>query len=205
VRYSEAAWLGFATADHLPDDARFRLHAPVVPALPVLADNTLRDLVAGLTPDELKSCLMTRLLPLPDATFAACGRPGLLSAERSGVAVTASVQPERLIEAIRLIRGEELRLEATHQLHRKAPRCSAKRHLSLGQAVTAMVMLAALSCGLFWGYGPVLLDFAMLGGALLFLAVVAIRVLVLLPGSRPPAPLAIAPRAAPLDEAPNMQ
>lgn len=182
MRYSEAAWIEFATAGHLPDDARFKVQAPVVPRPPILAEKALRHIVASLTIDELKKCLKTRLLPLSDTTFAACGKQAMLAAERAGIVSAAIVHPADFLEAVRLVWGEELKDEATHQLFREAAQCSAKRRLSLAQTAMVLFSAAILASGLLAGFGLLLLQIALLFGALLFLAAVAVRVLVLLPG-----------------------
>ncbi len=182
VSISEATDYGFAAAGmSAPLDARFLPTWPVPAVLPVLTGEDLRSALRRLNFRELQKCLHSRLLPLPDtAGHAMCGERGRFSASIAEVQVVARIGRHEFAEAVRHVWGEALRDRATFTLDQRKPVFSARKRFSLGQLASLCLVIAAVTAGI-WFLPSALLQAATLSSALIFLAVVAVRVLVLLP------------------------
>jgi cellulose synthase/poly-beta-1,6-N-acetylglucosamine synthase-like glycosyltransferase len=191
--------LAFSAADRLPEDARFSPKAPEFPALPRLHPEVLAAIVQALPFDDVLACLKTRALPLPDGSFAVCGKTGWQWAGRARAEVSAVARPHDFLAAVQQIWGARLCQRATWQLDRLSPQFSARRRFSDGQAAALFVVAAISSLGLATGYAQMIGAAALLTAALLFLAAVALRIMVLLPEASSAVP---PPAALPDEELP---
>lgn len=178
------AWLDVGTANHLPDDARFRRHIPVFENFPVLGTGQLHEILAQLPLQDMLKILRSRLLPLPDGYLAACSPFALLQAVQAGKPVAAIVQPQAFLAVVNHIWGIELRDRALRSLNENHPDCSAHRRFSAGQMVAGLFIAVAGLAVVLWRGAGLLAGLAMLAAALLFLAVVLLRMFVLLSSSR---------------------
>jgi cellulose synthase/poly-beta-1,6-N-acetylglucosamine synthase-like glycosyltransferase len=163
--------------------------------LPRLERPALCDLLRRLPPDELDDALRTKLfraVNLPGMVLhVACGPAALDEARRKGLALAGYGSAEDLLAAARAVHGAYLLQRATFGLVRRWPDLSASRRMSAAQAVVGCVVLAALMlAGLQLSPGTFIVLLSLISG-LFFLAVVALRVLCIMPPvarRRPAAP-----------------
>jgi cellulose synthase/poly-beta-1,6-N-acetylglucosamine synthase-like glycosyltransferase len=168
-------------------------------AIPYVSPDDTLEAIARLTPAEAKLALAERVVPIgwtPGTTvFAADDLKALLRAREWGLDVRALISPGALLPALHRGLGRLLVRSSISGLARRFPEFSAQQPLTARQAGWAFVsmMLAAdvylLAPGLAW----FLAGFAC---SLLFLAVIALRLLSFRPSSAgsPPQP-------APVDDA----
>lgn len=172
---------GFGEAPATP----FIIAPPDAEVLPRLRRETLCDMLRRLPKDECQEALRTKIIRavnLPGVQLhAVCGKPALAAARARGLGVIGYAEAEDLLAAARGVLSRELLREATFGLQRRWPKFSASRRLTpaqglvLGAAGAAAVLAAALlplSLTLIW--------VSALSGSF-FLAVVALRILCLLP------------------------
>ena len=158
--------------------------------LPRLHGTALSDLLRRLPRDELATALrhkLVRAVSLPGVVFhVACGPSAVSHARTLGLGVVGYGEAADFSAAVRAVHGNALLREATWGLARRRPLLSASRRMTAAQGV-ALVLFAvgtALAGWLLPGRLFVALVSALSGG--FFLAVVALRVLCLLPPVRRP-------------------
>jgi cellulose synthase/poly-beta-1,6-N-acetylglucosamine synthase-like glycosyltransferase len=146
---------------------------------------TLCDALRRLPVDELAVVLQSKLVPLVNLPglqlFAACGLPALAIAEARGMKVVAYAEAGDLIAAARAVHGRRLLYEATSGLARRSPAASARRRLTGAQIAAGTVALTICMIGGILLPLEVSWVAASVSGGLFFLAVLALRILCLLP------------------------
>jgi hypothetical protein len=142
-----------------------------------------------LTQAELEVALRERVFPVawsPHAVLLAAGGRG--AAERAwqrGQMIAAHVPPEDCLRALQRLCRPTLLREAIGGLRRRAPSFSAHRRLTGAQEAIAGMLVIAVAYGAWrWPTGSALAASCFF--ALFFLAVIALRVLSLLPQPAPP-------------------
>lgn len=176
---------------HRPDDGFQYLNwgsniAPesgdVLPRLPPWA---IADALRRLPEEELKLALRLKILPtvtLPGIKlFAAFGSAAVRIAERDKLPLMAVGAPADFIAASRSALGAELLNEAANGLARRNPSRSASRRISGAQAVIFWTMMVATMSSAFLVPGAAFLSVAGVIGGLSFLAMIALRLLCLMP------------------------
>lgn len=153
--------------------------------LPRLDRPALSDLLRRLPPDELDGALRTKLfraVNLPDMVLhVACGPVALEEARQKGLALAGYGSVDDLLDAARAVHGAYLLQRATFGLARRWPDLSASRRMSAAQAVAGTVLLTALGlAGLHLPPAAFIVLLSVISG-LFFLAVVALRVLCIMP------------------------
>jgi glycosyltransferase XagB len=156
--------------------------ADVLPRLPPWA---IADGLRRLPEEELQLTLRTKVLPvvtLPGLRlFATFGPAARAIAARDGLRVVAEAPAADFIAASREALGAALLKEATHGLAQRHPSRSASRRLSQGQIAGLWAALPAIAAAvLLLPAKPLLLALSLLGG-LFFLAIIALRILCLMP------------------------
>lgn len=168
--------------------------SPVIPmiiaglspqVLPRLDRSALCDQLRRLPPDELDEALRTKLfraVSLPGLVlFAACGPAALAEAQKRALPVAGYAEVEDLLAAVRIVHGGYLRQEATSGLARRWPEFSARQRMNGAQALCCLILLlAAVAAGLLLPLSHFITLLSAASG-LFFLAVVALRVLCLMP------------------------
>jgi cellulose synthase/poly-beta-1,6-N-acetylglucosamine synthase-like glycosyltransferase len=160
--------------------------------LPRLSHEALCDLLRRLPDEELAVALRSRILravSLPGVVFhAACGSAGLRLARARGLGVVAYAEAAELVAAARAVRGAELLREATSGLARRWPMFSANRRTTAPQLL--VMALAVIFTGVAARLLPGSLFLALVAAVsgTFFLAVVALRVLCIMPPMRRPRP-----------------
>lgn len=147
--------------------------------------DVMTDALRRLPRDELDEALRHKLFPLAVMPglrmYAACGTQAVARAARLGRKLVAAATREEFHAAIRETHGGYLIREATLWLAARFPDKSARHRLTDAQAL-AGIGLAAFVVGLVLALPKLLLwSAASLVGGLFFLAVIALRVLCLLP------------------------
>jgi cellulose synthase/poly-beta-1,6-N-acetylglucosamine synthase-like glycosyltransferase len=160
--------------------------------LPRLSEPALCDLLRRLPGDELRDALRTRILravSLPGVVFhAACGRSAVRLAREQGLGLLGYAETADFLQAAHSVHRSTLLREATSGLARRWPMLSASRRMTQRQWASLLVG-AALSGAAAWLL-PLSLFLALasaLSGAF-FLAVVALRLLCLMPRLQRAAP-----------------
>ncbi len=172
--------------------------AEVLPRLPGWA---IAEALRHLPEDELEQALRSRILPtanLPGLRLHACfSRAAYALARRYGLNLVAGGHPADFLAAARLALGPSLLREATFGLARRNDGYSARRRLTLPQIVCGLCGLAALVLAALVLPPDFLWIAASLLSGLFFLAVIALRLLCLLPPL--PLPQVAAPDLADAD------
>lgn len=153
--------------------------------LPRLEHPALCDLLRRLPPDELDSALRTKLfraVSLPEMVLhVACGPRALAEARQKGLALAGYATADDLLAAARAVHGRYLLQQASFGLARQRPDVSARRRLSAGQALCGALCLMVLAgAGLALPPRAFIVLLSSLSG-LFFLAVVALRLLCIMP------------------------
>ncbi|MGH6855468.1 MAG: glycosyltransferase, partial [Aestuariivirga sp.] len=153
-----------------------------MPRLPVEA---LADALRRLPREEFEFALRHKILPivsLPGLVLhAVCGPAAKMLAEAEGRKIVAEADAASFLEAVRATHGPMLLREATHGLALNHPDKSASRRLTYPQiAVGAMLGLVAIGACFLLPGRFIWVSASLLGG-LFFLAVIALRILCLLP------------------------
>lgn len=144
-----------------------------------------------LTPAELEVALRERIFPVawsPHAVLlAAAGQDAADRAWQRGQMIAAQVPPGDCLRALQRLCRPALLREAIGGLRRRAPAFSAHRRLTGAQTTIAGLLAAAIAYGA-WRWPAVSALAASVCFALFFFAVIALRVLSLLPRREPPRP-----------------
>ena len=152
----------------------------VLPRLPVEA---LADALRRLPRDEFEEALRHKIFPvvsLPGLTlYAVCGEAALDRASREGLKVVA--EADVADQAVRQTHGPFLLRDATHGFALNHPEKSASRRLTPSQLLGAAMLAAMAGAACVLLPGRVVWVSASLLGGLFFLAVIALRILCLLP------------------------
>ena len=162
-----------------------KIAAPDPVVLPAMPPEVLADALRRLPREEFDIALRDKVFPLVNLPgmrlYAACGRPAAHRATACGKKLVALVTMAAFHDAIHKTHAQHLLREATYWLARARPVCSASRRFIVPQAVAAAILglvtvtlAVVLPGGLAW-------LLASLVAALFFLAVIALRVLCLLP------------------------
>ncbi len=172
---------GFGEAPALP-----LIIAGVSPhVLPRLDHAALCNLLRRLPPDELDEALRVKLFraaSLPNLVlFVACGEVALLAAQRKGLPLAGYAEVADLLSAARAVHGAYLLQEATLGLARRLPGFSARRRMSLPQAFGFLLTAAGLAAAGFLMPPQSFITLLSAVSGVFFLAVVALRVLCLMP------------------------
>ena len=164
--------------------------------LPRVSRVALCDALRRLPPDELALALRRKIVPvvsLPGVFFyIACGKPALTEARRRGLGLVAYATAGDLLAAARGVHRTYLLNEAMLGLLRLWPEFSASRRLTPGQVVAGVMLLVGLAVALQWLHPAHVLAGLSVAGGLFFLAVIALRLLCLMPPGRRPPPAAAA-------------
>lgn len=156
--------------------------------LPRIGIPELADALRRLPPDELALSLRSKLVPLvclPGLRlFVACGEPALAMARHDGLRVVGYAEAADFVTAACRVHGPGLLREATLGLALRQPALSARWQISALQ-VLMFFLLACGAVGLAL-FLPLHLGWAIVSTAsgVFFLAVIALRVLCLLPRRR---------------------
>jgi len=153
--------------------------------LPRVSQSELADALRHLPREEVDRALEDKLVPIitmPGVKlYAACGAQAMQLVEERGVRIAASASLSDFHEAVRFIHGKALEKGASLGLARMRPEFSASRRFTSAQIAVGLV----LALGAVLGAVALPLDVAWAGAsliaALFFLAVVALRILCLLP------------------------
>lgn len=172
---------------------RVSISAPAREVLPRLDQPLLCDLLRRLPPEEFDLAMQTKVLcagKLPGAEFyVACGGSAIATARGWGLPVAAYADAEDFRNAVHSMHGRFLMHRAAFGLMRRLPAYSASRPLTGKQAVASLLLGAVLVSGALVLPAHLTLAALSAAGGLFFLAVMALRLLSLLPSaSRPAAP-----------------
>ncbi len=161
--------------------------------LPRLDAAALASALRRLTPEELAGALSSKLVPLVSLPglqlFAACGKRADEVALAEGLDVAATAEVPVFMDAVRAAHGPRLLREAVWGLKWRMPHYSASRRLSAWQAIVLLILLVVAVVALM--VLPAMLGWMLAStlAGLFFLAVIALRMLCLLPPiRRGPAP-----------------
>ncbi|MFT3989194.1 glycosyltransferase family 2 protein [Aestuariivirga sp.] len=156
--------------------------------LPRVSQAELADALRRLPREEVDQALEDKLVPIitmPGVKlYAACGAQALHLAEQRGARIAASASLEDFHEAVRFIHGKALEKGASLGLARMRPEFSASRRLTSAQIGVGLVLASAVVLGMLTLPFDAAWAAASLIAALFFLAVVALRILCLLPPLR---------------------
>ena len=146
---------------------------------------TLANALRHLPHDEFERALRDKLVAIvtmPGLTlYAACGAPALAIALADGRKVVAEAEAADFLDAVRRTHGALLLHEATSGLAVQQPEKSASRRLTGWQSASALMLVGLLIVAfLLFQARFVWLGVSLLSG-LLFLAVIALRLLCLFP------------------------
>jgi cellulose synthase/poly-beta-1,6-N-acetylglucosamine synthase-like glycosyltransferase len=145
----------------------------------------LCDLLRRLPPDELEDALRAKLFraaSLPDLVlFVACGPAALAVARQKGLPLGGYAEVDDLLAAARSVHGAYLLTEATLGLARRLPEFSARRRMSLPQVFGFLLCAVGfVGAGFLMPPASFITLLSVVSGGF-FLAVVALRVLCLMP------------------------
>lgn len=158
---------------------------PAPQVLPRLNRPALCELLRRLPPDELDEALRTRLFraaSLPGLVlFVACGPVALSAARRKGLPLAGYAGGDDFVAAVRAVHGPYLLQRATFGLARRWPDFSARRRAGLAQVSGVLLCAAGLAAMGVLMPPQVFAALLSLVGGVFFLAVVALRVLCLMP------------------------
>lgn len=165
-------------------------------ALPVVEYEEAVGALRRLTPAELEAALRERIFPVawsPHAVLlAAAGHAARERAWRRGQTISAMIAPEDFMRAVLRLCRKALIGEALGGLRRRAPALSAHRRLTRSQLIVAGLVATTIAL-LAWRSPTALMFLASCLFAIFFLAVIALRVISLLPPPKragaPPPPL----------------
>lgn len=153
--------------------------------LPRLHDAALCDLLRRLPRDELAIALrhkLVRAVSLPGVVFhVACGLPAVRQARMLGLGVVGYGEAADFSAAIRAVHGQALLREATWGLARRMPLLSASRRLTPPQTLALVLFAAGIALAGWLLPGRLFVAVASAISGCFFLAVVALRLLCLLP------------------------
>lgn len=163
--------------------------------LPRLSQPALCDLLRRLPGDELTDALRNRILravSLPGVVFhAACGGPAVRLARERGLGVLGYAEPGDFLQAVNRVHRAALLREATSGLARRWPMLSASRRLTAAQYAVLVSAVAMTGAAAWLMPLHLFLALAATVSGTFFLAVVALRLLCLMPRlQRSPPPMA---------------
>ncbi len=166
-----------------PFDGRIAAQSSdVLPRLPLEA---LAGALRRLPRDELEEALRHKILPVvsvPGLTlYAVCGEAAKAKALREGLKIVAETDVAVFHEAVRQTHAPFLLRDATHGFAFNHPDKSASRRLTPSQILLGGLVSALVAAACILLPGRILGASASLLGGLFFLAVIALRILCLLP------------------------
>jgi glycosyltransferase XagB len=173
----------FQTIEHLDRGGNIAsAPADVLPGLPVWA---LADALRRLPGDELEIALRNKILPIVTipglVLHASCGEAAKSLARAAGLKLVAQARAADFLEAARRIHGSMILKEATLGLARRHPAKSARRRFTASQ-MAVLAWFAAVVVALSLVLPPRFAwASASLVAGLFFLAVIALRILCLMP------------------------
>ena len=192
--------MSLVETDQFPGDIQYRdwggrIAAEISDVLPILPAWALADALRRLPEEELQLSLRSKIIPivtLPGLRlFATCGAPARAIALRDGLRVVAEASAADFIAASRAALGPRLLKEATFGLAAARPVLSASRRLSKTQTTVIVLGVELILAASLLVPAELMWLVASLVGGLFFLAIIALRILSLMPLPRQ------APKAAP--------
>ncbi|MBC8038531.1 MAG: glycosyltransferase, partial [Rhizobiales bacterium] len=165
-----------------------RIAGPPPEVLPRLGVEALADALRRLPRDEFETALRHKILPIvsiPGLTLhAACGEAAMAMARAQGRKVVAEADVASFQQAVRHTHGPLLLRDATHGFALGHPDKSASRRLTPFQILIILMLAVTVVVAFLLLPGPAVWALASLFGGLFFLAVIALRILCLLPPVR---------------------
>ncbi len=154
----------------------------VLPRLPVAV---LAEALRRLPGEELEEALRHKIVPLVSIPglhlYAVCGEAAMATARREGLKIVAEADVAVFHQAVRVIHGRFLLREATHGFALSHPDKSASRRLTASQIIVVAMLVVTLATASLLLPGTFIWALGSLLGGLFFLAVIALRILCLLP------------------------
>lgn len=153
--------------------------------LPRLALDALAGVLRRLPSDEFEVALRHKILPVVSipglSLYAVCGEAARAKALKERLKIVAETDVATFHEAVRQTHGPYLLRDATHGFALNHPDKSASRRVTVSQLVIGVFVAAMIGAACFLLPSRILWTSAGLLGGLFFLAVIALRILCLLP------------------------
>ncbi len=153
--------------------------------MPRIPPRAIAEALRRVPADEIDFTLRNKVLAVaagPGKTFYACfGEAGFQFARRHGLRLVAEADPAQFLRAAGHILGQYLIASATHGLSKFQKEFSARRRLTLMQYCFAVLGLVAVVAGFLFFPLYTMWEVASVFGGIFFLAIIALRILSLLP------------------------